>query len=110
MPRQPSSGTSCTAQPEDDPATRDLRIRLGEIINAAIDGKRIADTRQLGDVVAPYCVASNVREPSHELDAVHVALLVDTGRVADLERELDELAGKLGGPGRVAAARADGGV
>jgi hypothetical protein len=84
-------------RPADDPAARNLQIRLGEIINATIDGKRIADTRQLGDVVAPYCVASNVREPSHELDAVHVALLVDTDRVADLEHALDELAGKWAG-------------
>jgi Gas vesicle synthesis protein GvpL/GvpF len=81
----------------DDPAARNLRIRLGEIINAAIDEKRTADTRRLGDVVAPYCAASNVREPSHELDAVHVALLVDSGRVADLEQKLDELAGEWAG-------------
>jgi hypothetical protein len=79
-------------RPVDDPATRDLQIQLGEIINAAIDEKRTADTRRLGDVVAPYCVASNVREPSHELDAAHVALLVSSDRVADLERALSELA------------------
>jgi Gas vesicle synthesis protein GvpL/GvpF len=79
-------------RPEDDPATRDVRIRLGEIINAAIDEKRTADTRRVGDVVAPYCVASNVREPSHELDAAHVALLVRSDRVADLESALGELA------------------
>jgi hypothetical protein len=83
-----------TARPEADPATRDLRIRLGEIINAAIDQKRTVDTRRLGDVAAPYCVASHVRAPSHELDAVHVALLVDSDRVADLERALGELAGE----------------
>ncbi len=86
-----------TARPEADPATRDLRIRLGEIINAAIDAKRTADTRGLGDVVAPYCVASSVREPSHELDAVHVALLVDSDRVADLDDALGELAGNWAG-------------
>jgi hypothetical protein len=81
----------------DDPAARNLQIGLGEIINAAIEEKRTADTRQLGDVVAPYCVASNVREPSHELDAVHVALLVDRDRVAELEEKLGELAGKWAG-------------
>lgn len=86
-----------TAQPEADPVTRDLRIRLGEIINAAIDGKRTADTRRLGDVAAPYCVASNVRQPSHELDAVHVALLVGSDRVADLEGALGELAEEWAG-------------
>jgi Gas vesicle synthesis protein GvpL/GvpF len=84
-------------RPPDDPAVRNLQIRLGEIINAAIGEKRIADTRQVGDVVAPYCVASNVREPSHELDAAHVALLVDNDRQADLENALGELAGKWAG-------------
>lgn len=78
--------------PEDDPATRDVRIRLGEIINVAVDEKRAADTRQVGEVIDPHCVASNVREPSHELDAVHVAVLVKSDRVADLERALSELA------------------
>jgi len=33
--------------------------------------KRAADTQALGEVVAPHCVASVVREPTHELDAVH---------------------------------------
>ncbi len=76
---------------EDDPATRDIRIRLGEIINAAVDEKRTADTRRLGEVIDPYCEASNVREPSHELDAVHAAVLVKNNRVADLEGALSEL-------------------
>lgn len=84
-------------RPADDPAARNLQIRMGELINAAIDGKRTADTRRLGDVVAPYCVASNVRQPSHELDAAHVALLVDRDRQADLENALGELAGKWAG-------------
>jgi hypothetical protein len=84
-------------RPADDPAVRNLQIRLGEIINAAIDGKRTADTRRLGDVVAPYCVASNVRQPSHELDAAHVALLVSDDRVADLEQQLGELAADWAG-------------
>jgi hypothetical protein len=81
----------------DDPAVRNLQIRLGEIINAAIDAKRTADTRRLGDVVAPYCIASNVRPPSHELDAVHVAVLVASDRVADLEQALDGLSGEWAG-------------
>ncbi|HTT51074.1 MAG TPA: GvpL/GvpF family gas vesicle protein [Streptosporangiaceae bacterium] len=79
-------------RPEADPATRGLRIRLGEIINAAIDQKRTADTRRLGDVIAACCEASQVRQPSHELDAVHVALLVVGGRVVDLDQALGALA------------------
>ena len=77
---------------QDPNATRQARIRLGEIINKAITVKRNADTRVLGEVVAPHCVASVVREPTHELDAVHVALLVEITRQDDLEQALSGLA------------------
>ena len=77
---------------KDPYATRQARIQLGEIINNAITAKQEADTRVVGEVVAPYCVASVVREPTHELDAVQVALLVETTRRADLEQAVADLA------------------
>ena len=77
---------------KDPDATRQARIRLGQIISKAITAKRAADTRALGEVVASCCVASIVREPTHELDAVHVALLVEAIRQRDLERALSDLA------------------
>jgi Gas vesicle synthesis protein GvpL/GvpF len=61
----------------DGGADRDLRIRLGELVSDAITAKRTADTRVLGDALAPYCVASSVREPVHAEDAVNVALLAE---------------------------------
>jgi hypothetical protein len=76
----------------DEYATRELRMRLGEIVNQAVVAKRERDTRHAGDVLEPYCVASKVREPTHEEDAVHVAVLVDTGQQPELERALSELA------------------
>jgi hypothetical protein len=75
----------------DPNATRQARIRLGSIINEAITAKRTADTRALGEVVAPHCVASAVREPTHEMDAVHVALLVEITRQDDLKQALSDL-------------------
>jgi hypothetical protein len=77
---------------KDPSATRHARIQLGLITNNAIIAKRKADTRVLGEVVAPHCVASVVREPTHELDAVHVALLVEMTRQDDLEQALSDLA------------------
>ena len=77
---------------QDPNATRQARIRLGEIISNAITAKRNADTRALGQVVAPHCVASVAREPTHELDAVHAALLVELTRQDDLEQALSDLA------------------
>lgn len=65
---------------EEPGATRHARFRLGEIINKAIIVKRAADTQALDEVLASCYVATVVREPTHELDAVHLALLVETTR------------------------------
>lgn len=77
---------------KDEDATRDLRIRLGEIINESVSAYRERDTRALGDAVADCVEASFVREPTHELDAVHTAFLVRNDKASDLERALDKLA------------------
>jgi hypothetical protein len=42
--------------------------------------------------MAEQCVASLVREPTHEQDAVHVAFLVDTGHEEDLDQVIEGLA------------------
>jgi hypothetical protein len=76
----------------DDDATRDVRIQLGEIVSNAIAAKREADTRKLGEALDSYCASSSVREPTHEQDAVHVALLVDRSKEDDLERAVADLA------------------
>jgi hypothetical protein len=81
----------------DPDATRDLRMRLGELVAEAVGQRRAADTRAVGDAVADHVVASAVREPGHELDAVHVAFLVPTGSAAALEETIDRLAGEWGG-------------
>jgi hypothetical protein len=75
--------------PED--ATRNERIQLGEMINEAITAKREADTAELIEQVDQLSVLSVVRQPSHEQDAVHVALLIDTSRQAELEQVMEEL-------------------
>jgi hypothetical protein len=74
-------------------ATRDARIKLGEIINDAVAAKRRKDTHVLGDAMEGHCVASLVREPTHELDALHVAFLVDTDRESEMEQVIEDLAG-----------------
>jgi hypothetical protein len=76
----------------DPDATRDARIKLGEIINATVTAKRGKDTRTLGDTMEGHCVASVVREPTHELDAVHVAFLVETDGESEMEQAVEDLA------------------
>ena len=76
----------------DPDASRDARIKLGEIINGAVEVKRRKDTRALGDAMEGHCVASVVREPTHELDAVHVAFLVETDGESEMEQAIEDLA------------------
>jgi hypothetical protein len=76
----------------DPDATRGERIRLGEIIAAAIEAGREADTRALGDAVDGQVAASVVRPPTHELDAVHAAFLVETGKAEALRQAVGRLA------------------
>ena len=78
-------------------ATRDARIQLGELINEQVTAKREEDTRVLGNAMKGHCVASIVREPTHELDAAHVAFLVDTDQEEDMERVIENLAHDWGG-------------
>jgi Gas vesicle synthesis protein GvpL/GvpF len=84
-------------QGKNSDATRDARIQLGEMINEAVSAKREKDTQALGDAMNGHCVASVVRDPTHELDAVHVAFLVDSDQESDVEAVLEDLAGTWDG-------------
>ncbi len=75
----------------DPDATRDARIRLGEIINDAIAAKRADDTQALLTAMEGHVVAGSVREPTHELDAADAAFLVDADKAGELEHAADEL-------------------
>jgi Gas vesicle synthesis protein GvpL/GvpF len=79
-------------QADDENLSRDARIRLGEIVANAIAASREADTHRLGEAVAEYCVASSVRPPSHEDDAVHMALMVETAKQQDMEQAVRKVA------------------
>jgi hypothetical protein len=81
----------------DPDATRDQRIQLGEIVSVAIEARREADTRALGDAVSGRVTASVVRPPTHELDAVYAAFLVETGKAEGLRQAVERLAGEWQG-------------
>lgn len=67
-------------------ATRNLRIRLGEVVSVAVMAKRVADTRILRDALTPYCLAISIRSPARADDTVSVALLAETARQPEIER------------------------
>jgi hypothetical protein len=72
-------------------AARVDRIRLGEIVNKAVEAKRAEDTQRAVDRLSPYATQAVVREPTHEQDAVTAALLVAADRADDLEDAVREL-------------------
>ena len=82
---------------KDPLATREERIRLGEIISGTVAAMRDEDTRSLLSRLAGHCTASFVRDPTHELDAVHVALLVAEREAEAAEQSIDELAAEWEG-------------
>ena len=75
----------------DPDATRDQRIQLGEIVNNAVEAMRQADTRAFGDAVEGKVAASAVRPPSHELDAVYAAFLVENDKAEALRKVVEQL-------------------
>ncbi|WP_280473737.1 GvpL/GvpF family gas vesicle protein [Nocardia asiatica] len=76
-------------KPED--ATRNARIALGELINQAIEAKRAEDTRRVVAEIEQFEPLINQREPTHEEEAVHVAVLVELARQEELEEALRRL-------------------
>jgi Gas vesicle synthesis protein GvpL/GvpF/Lsr2 len=79
-------------QGKDLDAARGARTELSEIISEAVTAKRKKDTQALGEAMEGHCVASVVRKPAHELEAVHVAVLVDADKEGDVERVIADLA------------------
>jgi hypothetical protein len=82
-------------RPED--ATRNERMRLGEIIERSIADRREVDTATVIEALSDLCEQVAVRDASHERDAAHVAVLVKKGRQAELQQAVDELARRWSG-------------
>ncbi|MEU1981129.1 GvpL/GvpF family gas vesicle protein [Nocardia sp. NPDC019395] len=81
--------TEIRDKPED--ATRDARIALGEIVNQAIEAKRAQDTRRVVAALGEVDATVRERQPTHEEDAAHLAVLIDLSREDALERALTDL-------------------
>ena len=78
--------------PEPDASTRNLQIQLGEMINTAVEAKRDRDTSVMVETLEPVTVTLNIRPPTHELDAAHIAFLERIDQHSDVEDALTDLA------------------
>jgi Gas vesicle synthesis protein GvpL/GvpF len=76
-------------KPED--ASRNSRIALGELIAKAVESMRNTDTKTVIEELDGVAGQVNPRDPTHEWDAVHVALLLEVERQGELEEVLDRL-------------------
>lgn len=81
-----------TIRDQPEAATRDARMALGEIVANAIVAKREDDTRTVVDALDSLADSVKVREPTHEEDAAHVAVLVEVARQDELEHAVGALA------------------
>ena len=89
-PKATSLLESIRDQPEE--LTRDARMALGEIIGHALEAKRDADTRSTLEVLSPLTDSVTVRDPTHDEDAVQLAVLFEVDRQGELEQAVGELA------------------
>ena len=81
-----------TIRRKDSDAIRDARAELDVILDEGVAAWRKEDTQALQKAMEGISVASIVREPADELDAVHVAFLVAVDDESEMERVIDDLA------------------
>lgn len=75
------------------------RIELGQKVAQAVEQAADADLSAILDALTPLSVAVEVGEREHERVAAHVAFLVETARIPEFDRAVDELAER--GAGRM---------
>ena len=79
-------------QPEE--LTRDARIALGELIGHSLEDTRETDTRTTLEALSPLTDTVTVREPTHDEDAVQIAVLFEVDRQEELEQTVGDLAAR----------------
>jgi len=73
-------------------ASRKAKMTLGEIVVKAIDAKRAADTDAVVKKLKGIAKQVNARKPTHELDAINLAILAAVDEQDELQAEVDGLA------------------
>lgn len=76
---------------QSEDATREERMALGEIITGTIESKRAEDTRHTIEALSSLEPMVNERQPTHEQDAVHIAILMELAKQEELEQVLSDL-------------------
>jgi hypothetical protein len=72
-------------------ASRNSRMALGELIANVLEQQRDSHTRAVAEELDDIVEQMSSREPTHEWDAVNLAMLAEVDRQADLEDVVDRL-------------------
>jgi hypothetical protein len=78
-------------------ATYYERIRLGELVAAALEEKRAAAAPRIVERLAPLAVDVRVGEPVHERMAVNASFLVERARLEEFDRAVDQIGAEQAG-------------
>lgn len=73
------------------------RIRLGELVAAAVERHREADARAIIEALGNHALAVEAGEPHHERIVVQASFLVERSRLAEFNAKVDEVAEAYGG-------------
>jgi Gas vesicle synthesis protein GvpL/GvpF len=76
----------------DDEATHNDRVRLGELVNAAIEQRRQADGMEILERLNPLAVASLTEPPEKEFMVLNAPFLVERSRLSEFDGTLEEIA------------------
>lgn len=86
-----------SVQGRPDDATYYERIRLGELVAAAVERRRERDSEAILDVLARAALAVEVGQPSHERVVFNASFLVAKSALTQFDEALDSLADNEGG-------------
>jgi hypothetical protein len=73
-------------------ATRDVRVRLGELVNNAVEERRQRDSADILERLKPVSVAAVVEGLEKEFMVLNAPLLVDRDRQQEFEDAVEEVA------------------
>ena len=82
-------------RPED--ATYKDRLRLGELLNKAIDKRKPADGKEILERLRPLAEAVGLEPPEDELMVAHVVFLLKRDQAGEFELTLEEVARERSG-------------
>ena len=76
---------------QDDDATYYERIRLGEMVAAAVERRREAEGDEIFAALAPLALDTDAGELGHERVALNASFLVERERIPEFDEAVDEI-------------------